>query len=101
MLIPRQLWAAQIQLQLITEMNTTLCPGSWRARQWFITNLGFFLFFFFQVKLLLAEDARNSYLLKTPGLAHHVFALNCCLARIRHSIPDRHHIQWTLVPHPL
>lgn len=26
MLIPRQLWAAQIQLQLITEMNTTM-PG--------------------------------------------------------------------------
>lgn len=39
MLIPGQLWATQIQLQLITEMNTTLCPGSWR--QWFITNLGF------------------------------------------------------------
>lgn len=61
MLIPRQLWAAQIQLQLITEMNTTLCPGSWRARQWFNTNPG--IFFFFQVKLLLSEDVRNSYLI--------------------------------------
>lgn len=47
MLIPRQLWAAEIQLQLITEMNITLCPGSWRARQWFITNLRIFFFFKF------------------------------------------------------
>ena len=38
MLISGHLWAAQTQLQLITEQSTTLGPGSWRDRQWMGTN---------------------------------------------------------------
>lgn len=68
------------------QMNTTLCPGSWR--QWFITNL---VCFFLSGEIASDWGCQQflSHPLKSLGLAHHILALNCCLARIRHSITYR------------